>query len=117
MGTNYYAVRNKPTTDEPVHIGKSSYGWLFLFQSQNKPWNNPPVVWNSYDQVKAWLKQYTVDSKEYVILDEYDEVVSFDEFFELVDDKQSDEFNIENPDNYTHSRNVGGYRFTEEEFS
>lgn len=36
MGTNYYAVRNKPTVESPHHIGKSSAGWLFNFQEQGE---------------------------------------------------------------------------------
>ena len=31
MGTNYYAVKNKPTVSSPIHIGKSSMGWKFCF--------------------------------------------------------------------------------------
>ena len=41
MGTNYYAVKKKPTINEPLHIGKSSAGWKFLFQEVNK--------YNSFD--------------------------------------------------------------------
>ncbi len=116
MGTNYYAVRNRPTTDSPIHIGKSSIGWLFLFQEQNDPWNDPPVAWCNYEQVKDWLKKYTVDCNDYVILNEYDEVVPFDEFFDLVDYKQADERNRSNPDNFEHCRNVNGYRFMDGDF-
>lgn len=36
MGTNYYAVKKKPTIAEPLHIGKSSCGWKFLFHEVNK---------------------------------------------------------------------------------
>lgn len=77
MGKNYYAVRTRPTVNEPIHIGKYSGGWLFLFSVQNDEWNDPPVVWHTYEQVKEWLKKHTVDSKEYVILDEYDQEISF----------------------------------------
>ena len=35
MGTNYYVVRDRPSQMEPVHIGKSSIGWLFGFQDQD----------------------------------------------------------------------------------
>ena len=62
MGTNYYAVRTRPTTDTPIHIGKSSYGWLFHFQAQNDHWNDPPLVWNTYDQVKEWLYENTFNN-------------------------------------------------------
>ena len=41
MGTNYYAVKKRPTIKEPLHIGKSSAGWKFLFQEINK--------YNSFD--------------------------------------------------------------------
>lgn len=36
MGTNYYAVSKKPTVTSPLHIGKSSCGWKFLFHEVNK---------------------------------------------------------------------------------
>lgn len=116
MGTNYYVVRNRPTTQSPVHIGKSSIGWFFNFQTQNERWYEPPIVWNTFKQVKEWLKKYTVDSKEYVIIDEYDEIISMDDFLEMVERKQNDPHAIENPDNFTYSKNVDGYRFTDDDF-
>ena len=113
MGTNYYAVRNRPTIEEPIHIGKSSFGWKFLFQTQNNNWNDPPVVWNTYGQVRDWLKKYTVESTEYVIIDEYDKIITYDDFLKLVKNKQDNE----NPDNFTYCGNVNGYRFKDNEFS
>lgn len=112
MGTNYYAVRNRPTIQEPIHIGKSSIGWRFSFQTQNETWNDPPVVWNTYEQVCDWLKKYTVESTEYVIIDEYDEIINYDDFLEMVKNKQDND----NPDNFTYSRNINGYRFNDGEF-
>lgn len=117
MGVNYYVVRNRPTTEPPIHIGKSSIGWLFLFQSHNETWKTPSVVWNTYEQVKEWLKKYTVDNENFVIIDETDEVISFEEFFEMIDNKQTDGFCLSNSDNFAHCRNVNGYRFTDECFS
>lgn len=117
MGTNYYAVRNRPTTAEPLHIGKASIGWLFCFQQHNERWSEPPVVWNTYDQVKEWLKKYTVDTNEFVIMDEYDRIISLNEFIAIVEDKQNDDLCRNNPDNFKHSRNVNGYRFSDYEFS
>lgn len=116
MGTNYYAVRNRPTTREPLHIGKSSAGWLFVFHQINDTWDDPPVIWNTYNQVKEWLKKYTVDSDEYVILDEYDKIISFDEFFRMVDSKQNDEQCKNNKENFDYCLNVDGYRFDNREF-
>lgn len=72
MGTNYYAVKNGPTTTGPLHIGKSSAGWLFLFHQQEDVWRTPPVIWNTYNQVKKWLHYYTVETNEFVIMNEYD---------------------------------------------
>lgn len=43
MGTNYYAVKNRPTVCSPIHIGKSSSGWLFLFHEQNDPTNKSAI--------------------------------------------------------------------------
>ena len=116
MGTNYYAVKNRPTTLPPLHIGKSSAGWLFHFYQIDCPWGNPPVVWNTYNQVKDWLKKYTVDTDEYVIMDEYDEVMSFDDFFRMIDNKQNDKQCRNNEDNFRHCRNVDGYRFDNSDF-
>lgn len=116
MGTNYYATKNKPSVEEPIHIGKSSAGWLFNFQTHNEKWHDPPVVWNTLEQVKAWLYHYTVETKAYVIIDEYDEIISYDDFFQLVEDKQQDEHNQSNPDNFSYARNVNGYRFSDGEF-
>lgn len=116
MGTNYYAVRNRPTTDEPIHIGKSSFGWLFLFQKQNKRYGEPIVIWNTYKQVKDWLYKHTVLDKDFVIMDEYDRIIPFDEFFEMVDEKQENQHNRENPDNFDYCDNVDGYRFSDGEF-
>lgn len=113
MGTNYYAVRNRPTTQEPIHIGKSSWGWKFLFQAHNDTWEEPPVVWNTYEQVTDWLKKYTVDTQEFVIIDEYDRIVSFDDFVNIVEGKQSEN----NPDDFKWCRNVNGFRFDDREFS
>lgn len=116
MGTNYYAVKNRPSLAEPIHIGKSSAGWLFSFQSQNDKWCDPPVVWHTYNQVIDWLYKNTVEREDYVILDEYDSIIPLDDFVELVQRKQSDPFCKDNPDNFSYSRNVDGYRFSDEEF-
>ena len=117
MGMNYYAVKNGPSLREPIHIGKASMGWMFLFQYQNDMWSDEPVVWRNYDQVREWLKKHTVDSNEYVILNEEEEIVSYDEFVEIVEWKQNDAFCKDNPNNFSHADNVNGYRFTSGDFS
>ena len=112
MGTNYYAVRNRPSVEEPIHIGKSSIGWKFSFQSHNEQYHEPPIIWNTYDQVYEWLYKQTVESDNYVIMDEYDEIVSFDDLIKLIEEKQKED----NPDDFSYARNVNGYRFTDQEF-
>lgn len=114
MGTNYYVVPNRPSIEEPIHIGKSSMGWMFLFHDVDEPYREVPVVWHSYDEVKDWLQRYTVDTDEYVILNEYDKVISLEEFINRIQEKQISCKN--NPDNFKYCRNVGGYRFEEGEF-
>ena len=115
MGTNYFVQKNKPTVHEPIHIGKSSIGWLFLFHREEDTWNDPPIVWNNYEQVKAWLKANTVDSSNYVIINEYDEIVPYNEFIAMVEWKQQDEQCRNNPDNFSyHTDHVNGYRFSSE---
>lgn len=118
MGTNYYVVKRKPTIEEPVHIGKSSGGWLFCFQEQNLNWRDIPIEWHTYKQVKDWLQKYTTGKNSpYVILDEYDTIINYKDFIELVDNKQNDPRILSNPDNFTYSKNVDGYRFTNNDFS
>jgi hypothetical protein len=73
-------------------------------------------VWNTFEQVKDWLKKYTVDQTDYVIINEYDEIVPYNDFIELVNQKQLDEHCRSNPDNFEYSRNVDGYRFSDGEF-
>ena len=117
MGTNYYAVRNRPSLCEPIHIGKSSGGWLFLFQDQQDTWRDPPVVWHSYPEVLDWLKKYTIEQPDYVILNEYDQIIPFTTFVQMVERKQADEHCLSNPDNFKYSKNVDGYRFSDGDFS
>ena len=119
MGTNYYVVPNRPSTRGAVaHIGKSSYGWLFLFHAENNQWNDDPIVWNSYDEVMKWLEDYTGGmSPKYLIMDEYDLVVTFKAFKNMVDEMQQDVNRLKNPDNFRYCKNVNGYRFDDGEFS
>lgn len=114
MGTNYYVVPNRPSVTEPIHIGKSSMGWMFLFHEVNEPYWDVPVVWHSYEEVVNWLQKYIVDSCDYVIIDEYDEIIPPSDFIKMVEQKQ--EHFKDNPDNFTYCKNVNGYRFDDREF-
>lgn len=119
MGTNYYVVKNRPSVNGRVeHIGKSSWGWLFLFHTVSNPYAEPPMVWHSYGEVMDWLKEYTTgEHPEFIIMNEYDEVVPFEDFKGHVDAKQGDEHSGRNPHNFDYCENVEGYRFEAGDFS
>ncbi len=120
MGTNYYVVPNRPSTRGAVaHIGKSSYGWLFLFHAENNVWNDDPIVWNSYEEVMEWLEDNTtgVLFPKYCIIDEYEQTMDFRQFKQMVDEMQEDSNRLKNPNNFKHCKNVNGYRFDDGEFS
>ena len=113
MGTNYYVVSTKPTVHHPIHIGKSSAGWKFLFHSVNAYDNyisDDPL--NNFPQWKKFLEEQTSNGN-IVIMNEYDEIVSLDEFLNMVEKKQREN----NPDDFIYCYNIDGYRFEDGEFS
>ena len=77
MGTNYFI--HEPKCDhcghqpELVHIGKSSYGWKFLFHATD-------------DCVTKQDWEHRLLEKQ--IVDEYNRFVTYTEFFEMVEAKQ-----------------------------
>ena len=106
MGTNYYAIRKKPCLyGRVIHIGKSSCGWMFLFQDCDE--------FHTYPQFKKWLDREVPN--EYVLFDEYNQEVSKEELLELIDIKQKESKN--NPENFDYEvKNIDGYRFTDRDF-
>ena len=77
MGLNYYAQVNRCfhcERSEEVHIGKSSFGWKFLFNPYKESW-------------KEW-KEFL---SEIPIKDEYGVQVSFEEFVQKVEKKQKED--------------------------
>ena len=109
MSTNYYLVKNRPSVSEPLHIGLSSAGWRFLFYKPSLWEIGVPI--NTYEQWRDYLKEST-ESGEYVIMNEYDELVSYDDFIKLVQSKQSEN----RPDMFAYCENVNGYRFSGSDF-
>ena len=109
MGTNYYAVKKKPSLyNRTIHIGKSSAGWLFLFHDNDE--------FHTYPQFKKWLEN-NVDTGEYILLDEEEQEITTNKLLEIIDKKQNDSHNLNNPDNFINAKNVDGYRFTDGDFS
>lgn len=110
MGTNYYLVKNRPSISEPLHIGKSSGGWRFLFHKPSICDVDVPL--NTYEQWRDYLKEQTENST-HVIMNEYDDIVEYDWLMRLIDSKQSED----RPDMFEYCENVNGYRFASGEFS
>lgn len=110
MGTNYYVVKKKPTITPPLHIGKSSVGWKFLFHEVNK-YNDFDynLEIHTFEQWKNFLK----NNNEIIILNEYDEEISINDFFDLVEEKQKES----NKENFKNCKNINGYRFIDGDFS
>ena len=112
MGINYYAVKKKPSvqSNSHIHICKLSFGWLPLFQKSEH--------FNTYTQLKTWLNDNTNTSKcEYVILDEYDRTIKYDDLIKMIEEHQNNPKNKENIDNFRYCDNVDGYRFQKNYFS
>ena len=109
MGTNYYAVKKKPSLyNRNIHIGKSSCGWLFLFQDNDE--------YHTYPQFKKWLEN-NVDTGEYILFNEYNEEISKEELLNIIDTIQKDEHSLSNPKNFDYgTKNIDGYRFTNKDF-
>ena len=57
-------------------------------------------------------KNYLKDN-DVLIFDEYDQEVSFDDFFKMIEEKQSEN----NKDNFSNCANIRGYRFSYNDFS
>ena len=86
MGTNYYHRKNIceycDRFDEK-HIGKSSAGWKFNFQGYKD--ESDSLILSFAD-----LKKELQTGK---IFNEYDKVISFDDFVKMVENKQTGKFN------------------------
>jgi hypothetical protein len=109
MGTNYYYDINKCPTchrSEKLHIGKSSVGWKFNFQSEKGI--------RSWDEWKDFIK-----SNPGKIIDEYDKELTLEELENWIETKQN------NPNNKNHINyypedgflDKDGYVFSDRDFS
>lgn len=117
MGTNYYGYK-KPTLEilneiaqlalkgelhsikskideyvTNVHIGKSSAGWKFLFDKNEKEWK-------TFAEYKSWVENYQIRT-------EYQEEVSQEEFWEKVESKQNCKSSVGE-----HCTDLDGYDFS-----
>ena len=86
MGTNYYTSTYCDACkrqDRDYHIGKSSYGWSFLFRGYR------PEGLVSWDAWKEFLKDKT-------ILNEYGEQIDYEWFVHFMEGEKSPKYVREN---------------------
>lgn len=108
MGTNYYGRLKKPKRKtyldyEKFHIGKSSCGWKFCFQTNKH--------FKSFEEFKKWL-----NDDNFIIFDEYGRKVDKNEFLKMILDKQNEDETQTRYDN-EYTRNIDGFDFTDNDFS
>ncbi len=126
MGTNYYLIYNECkccNRYDEVHLGKSSCGWKFTFQSiENfslKNIDHAHTIANTEEEItiKTWrdlkefLYKYVVEFKTARIIDEYKDECSYKEFVEMVDFKFT---KPENKSHYWYMKDDTQWKFDEE---
>ncbi len=118
MGTNYFARNKKDickccghSKAEPLHIGKSSYGWTFNFRGYTESYDDKI---ESISDWKAYLAQNHI-----IIKDEYDDEISYKDFFKMIYDKQKDKNNIVHATLYPQNNWIDdeGFSFSSDWFS
>ena len=114
MGTNYYTRENECNhcgRFDEIHLGKSSMGWQFSFQY------NGGQYYKNVEEMKEWTKGKTIKN-------EYGELVKYDNFWQMVAEKQNDRNSNhakyclkEYPGSESHEYVIDGYSFSDCEFS
>lgn len=118
MGTNYHwfpeEIKGGTYVDSGLHLGKNSAGWVFQFEAHSEP-------------CLKTVEQFREFTKKGVIYDEYDREISYEEFWQIVEESKEpyygrEPYVLEDP-NYPHSSIEGipqwvdeGFAFTESEF-
>ena len=85
-----------------IHVGKLSGGWKPLLQANE--------YFHSIQTLKQWYEQ---NKHDYNFIDEYDEIVQFDDFIrEIAERNQNDDL-----EDHKHSKDSEGYDWTHTQFS
>lgn len=79
MGTNYYTQRHYPFDLEQLHIGKSSYGWVFSLNTY------PELNINTLEDWKIFWSNKDVD-----IFDEYGGKISVEQLLDTITNRRCD---------------------------
>ena len=110
MGTNYYLNTDYcpccGQSKQRLHIGKSSAGWRFNFDGAELGTTNFKYG-DSIDRIREKLKHGNIEN-------EYGEQLSYDDFFAIVEKKQTEKPRDTN-DKYTII--VDGYEISNTTFS
>lgn len=131
MGTNYYFRYNICDCCDrydQLHIGKSSYGWKFLFHAVDEyidPRTLDPkealldnddtrIVISSFQHWKKFIEKFVSEFKTAKIYDEYNCDIEPDEFFKMLNNKQGKSHYTETKSGFIDSE---GYDFVDGEFS
>ena len=83
---------------ETIHIGKSSGGWRFLFDHNS-------CVRPTFEEYKEWVSEFEITS-------EYGEKVSQEDFWKLVERKQTEKSSIEKTNHPEWYIIIDGYEFS-----
>lgn len=84
MGTNYYFMYN----GEKLHIGKSSFGWEFVFQAYPKYSIYDKAGWDDFIHSSRMRTEHSTDQNEKlknVIIDEDENEIDEMDFWLIVD--------------------------------
>lgn len=121
MSVNYYIRKVDPIEVRPeFHIGKRSYGWKPLFETYHSdmPYTYGVDVGRPYIDRVSDIKAL-VESGEWEIIDEYDEVVTYEQFIDHMDT----DYDVETERKSHMGVGLGAYcgidgrEYTDEEFS
>lgn len=84
-----------------IHIGKKSCGWRFLFDH-----NREKYYTSTRKSIEDFIKNNDLDIK-----DEYGHIISYDEFWKMVDDSMLDPDNIGNREYDEEEARDGRYQY------
>lgn len=104
MGTNYYLL-NK-TTNDKLHLCKLSHGWKPLFQAHEGKFTNMKE-----------LEDFYFENKDYIVVDEYDDVVDWLRFYVNMSTQNFNDSNKSHVGTGCNAIEIRGWEFTDWEFS
>ena len=126
MGTNYYlrtdVCQHCNRERERIHVGKSSFGWPFLFRGYRAwPPDGVPHPITSAQEWRQFIEQAVEQGAR--LTDEYGDPQDIDEFWRVVEVKRTDTRGPDQVTSYRHGERESewfdseGYRFCDNEFS